>query len=54
MRILKVVQGLDCEETLLVLISGGGSALLPLPQPPVILEEKLQVCLLVRFSICNS
>ncbi|KAK3922062.1 Glycerate kinase [Frankliniella fusca] len=42
-RILKVVKDLQKDDTLIVLISGGGSALLPLPLEPLTLEEKLQV-----------
>ncbi|XP_034245290.1 glycerate kinase [Thrips palmi] len=42
-RILKVVEDLREDDTLLVLISGGGSALLPHPLPPLTLDEKLQV-----------
>lgn len=39
-RILDVVSGLRPEDTVLCLISGGGSALLPLPQDGLTLEDK--------------
>lgn len=42
-RILKIVEDLKEDDTLLVLISGGGSALLPLPLRPLNLDEKLKV-----------
>ncbi|NXN94715.1 GLCTK kinase, partial [Rhinopomastus cyanomelas] len=38
--IQELVKGLTADDLLLVLISGGGSALLPAPIPPILLEEK--------------
>lgn len=42
-RIVSLVQGLKEQDILLVLISGGGSALLPYPVPPLTLDEKLAI-----------
>jgi hydroxypyruvate reductase len=42
-RILDRVQGLSADDTVLCLISGGGSSLLPLPLEGITLEDKQQV-----------
>lgn len=42
-RMLEVVKGLQPEDLVLCLISGGGSALLPLPLPGLTLEDKQAV-----------
>ncbi|XP_053290758.1 glycerate kinase [Pleuronectes platessa] len=42
-RIKQLASELTEEDLLLVLISGGGSALLPAPIPPIVLQEKLDV-----------
>lgn len=43
--ILNLAESLGIDDTLVVLISGGGSALLPLPLAPLKLSEKYQVTL---------
>lgn len=52
-RIKQLVQNLGSSDLLIVLISGGGSSLLPLPLPPVTLEEKCQVVKLLTASGAN-
>lgn len=42
-RMMATVQGLTANDVVLCLISGGGSALLPLPLPGITLEDKQQV-----------
>lgn len=41
LRIKELVQSLNADDTIIVLISGGGSALLPLPKEGITLSEKL-------------
>nr|XP_023023245.1 glycerate kinase-like isoform X1 [Leptinotarsa decemlineata] len=41
--IQELVEGLTEADLLIVLVSGGGSALLPLPIPPILLDEKQRV-----------
>lgn len=40
LKIVDVVKSCSSEDLLIVLISGGGSALLPYPKPPITLQEK--------------
>lgn len=42
-RILQIVENLSQRDLCLVLLSGGGSALLPAPKPPLTLADKLAV-----------
>ncbi|MCD6521871.1 glycerate kinase [Candidatus Calescamantes bacterium] len=51
--ILKFVEKLGEEDTLIVLISGGGSALLPLPQEGLSLEEKQEITRIIMESGAN-
>ncbi len=43
-RILQLVQGLQAQDQVICLISGGGSSLLALPAPGLHLHEKQQLC----------
>lgn len=43
-RILHSVQGLGPQDTVLCLVSGGGSALMPLPLPGISLQDKQDLC----------
>jgi glycerate 2-kinase len=43
MRLLQAVQGLGADDLVLVLLSGGGSALLAAPMPGITLDEKRAV-----------
>jgi len=49
-QILELALKLDEDDMLLVLISGGGSALLPLPMEPITLAEKTQVITLLASA----
>ncbi|WP_228030598.1 glycerate kinase type-2 family protein [Gimesia benthica] len=49
-QILKMISQLQPDDLCLVLISGGGSALLPAPLPPVTLEDKQAVTRLLMSS----
>lgn len=42
-EILKLVSGLNERDILFILISGGGSALAPLPKPPLTLQDKVEI-----------
>lgn len=52
-RIKQLVQNLSSNDILIVLLSGGGSALLPLPLSPITLEEKCQVVKLLAAAGAN-
>ena len=47
-RIVEIARNLDTDAVLLVLISGGGSALLPLPADGITLEDKVRVTALLQ------
>jgi len=49
-RILQLVNDLEPEDLCLCVISGGASALLPAPIPPITLEDKLQVTRLLSAA----
>lgn len=51
-RIKDLIQTLDRNDLLIVLISGGGSALLPLPKKPITLEEK--TILIKKLANCGA
>ncbi|XP_069695442.1 glycerate kinase [Periplaneta americana] len=52
-QIKKLVEGLNQNDLLIVLVSGGGSALLPLPLPPITLEEKCRAIKLLASAGAN-
>ncbi|CAG0891806.1 unnamed protein product [Darwinula stevensoni] len=52
-RIQDFVQGLQASHVCLFLVSGGGSALLPSPKPPVTLEEKTETTRLLSAVGAN-
>lgn len=52
-KIKNLVQNLNSNDLLIVLISGGGSALLPLPLPSITLEEKSFVIKLLATAGAN-
>jgi glycerate-2-kinase len=49
-KIYEIVQSLTSDDLCLVLVSGGGSALLPAPQPPITLEDKHAVTRFLMHS----
>lgn len=53
LAIRQLAEGLTADDLLLVLISGGGSALLPAPIPPVTLEEKQKLTKLLAARGAN-
>jgi hydroxypyruvate reductase len=52
-RILALAQAADARDVVIFLISGGGSALLPAPAPPITLEEKQEVTRLLLGAGAN-
>lgn len=52
-KIKQMIQNLGSSDLVIVLISGGGSALLPLPLPPVTLEDKCQMVKLLAAAGAN-
>jgi glycerate-2-kinase len=49
-KIFEIVQGLTADDLCLVLVSGGGSALLPAPKPPITLDDKQAVTRFLMHS----
>ena len=50
-QIIRIVSTLTADDLCLVLISGGGSALMPAPRPPVTLQDKQDV---TRFLMAHG
>ena len=52
-HIVQLVQSCEENDLLFVLISGGGSSLLPYPKPPITLREKREVVKKLMLTGCN-
>lgn len=52
-KIVEVVRSCTPDDLLIVLVSGGGSALLPFPIPPVTLEEKMNLIRSLSKAGCS-
>ena len=50
---MKLVQSCEENDLLFVLVSGGGSSLLPYPKPPITLREKREVVKRLMLTGCN-
>ena len=54
-EILKLVTATDDRDLVIALVSGGGSALLPVPSNGIVLSEKKKVsCYAMKYQLSNS